>query len=351
MTQHGYCRSSFDSCVYFKNLPGNSFIYLLLYVDDMLIAAADIQEIKQLKALLSSEFEMKDLGAAKKILGMEIQRNRGKGKLFLTQARYVQKVLQRFDMWDAKPVSTPLAAHFKLSASLSPKSAEEEVSMSQVPYSSAVGSLMYAMVCTRPDISQAVSVVSRYMANPGKVHWQAVKWIFRYLKGTVNTCLEFGRNSDILSGYVDSDFAGDLDRRRSLTGYIFSIGGCAVSWKATLQPTVALSTTEAEFMAATEAVKEAMWMRGLLGELSLGHKEITVYCDSQSAIHLTKDQMFHDRTKHIDVKYHFIREVIAQGNVKVKKIGTEDNPADMLTKPLPVTKFKYCLDLVGIYST
>ena len=162
--------------------------------------------------------------------------------------------------------------------------------------------------------------------------------------------MEFERNDSVLSGYVDSDFTGDLDRRRSLTGYIFSIGGCAVSWKATLQPTVALSTTEAEFMAATEAVKEAMWLRGLHGELSMGRKETIVYCDSQSAIHLTKDQMFHDRTKHIDVKYHFIREVIAQGNIVVKKIGTEDNPADMLTKPLPVTKFKYCLDLVGVYS-
>nr|CAD1837441.1 unnamed protein product [Ananas comosus var. bracteatus] len=209
---------------------------------------------------------------------------------------------------------------------------------------------MYAMVCTRPDISYAVSMVSRYMTNPGKAHWQAVKWILRYLRGTTNTCLEFGRCKDGVIGYVDSDFAGDLDRRRSLSGYVFSIGGCAVSWKASLQPIVALSTTEAEYIAMTEGVKEAMWLRGLFGELTSYWDPTIVYSDSQSAIHLSKDQMFHERTKHIDVKFHFVRDVIGKRTVTVKKIGTEDNPADMLTKSLTIAKFKHCLDLVAVSS-
>ena len=220
--------------------------------------------------------------------------------------------------------------------------------MSHVPYSSAVGSLMYAMVCTRPDIAYAVSVVSRYMANPGKQHWQAVKWILRYLRGTTNTCLEFGGSKEGVNGYVDADFAGDLDRRRSTTGYVFTLGDTSISWKSVLQATVALSTTEAEYMAIAEAVKEAIWLRALIGELSSEQESTVINCDSQSAIYLTKDQMFHERTKHIDVRYHFVRDVIARGDIVVSKVSTHDNPADMMTKALPVAKFEHCLDLVGV---
>ena len=220
--------------------------------------------------------------------------------------------------------------------------------MSHVPYSSVVGSIMYAMVCTRPDISHAVSVVSRYMSNPGKEHWHAVKWILRYLRGTTNACLEFGKSKNMVVGYVDSDYAGDLDKRRSITGYVFTLGSSVISWKATLQPTVVLSTTEAEYMAVVEAVKEAIWLRGLVGELSSNLQKIIVHCDSQSAICLTKDQMFHERTKHIDIKYHFIRDIISEGNIGIAKIGTSDNPADMMTKPLPTSKFKHCLNLIGV---
>nr|CAD41912.2 OSJNBa0033G05.13 [Oryza sativa Japonica Group] len=302
----------------------------------------------KLKAQLSSEFEMKDLGVAKKILGMEITRERHSDKLYLSQKGYIEKVFRRFNMHDAKPVSTPLAAHFRLSSDLCPQSDYNIEYMSRVPYSSAVGSLMYAMICSRPDLSHALSVVSRYMANPGKEHWKDVQWIFRYLHGTSSACLQFGRSRDGLVGYVDSDFAGDLDRRRSLTGYVFTIGGCAVSWKASLQATVALSTTEAEYMAISEACKEAIWLRGLYTELCGVTSCINIFCDSQSAICLTKDQMFHERTKHIDVRYHFIRGVIAEGDVKVCKISTHDNPADMMTKPVPATKFELCSSLVGV---
>ena len=347
MLSQKFRRSNYDSCVYLKVVDGSA-IYLLLYVDDMLIAAKDKSEIAKLKAQLSSEFEMKDLGAAKKILGMEITRERHSGKLYLSQKGYIEKVLRRFNMHDAKPVSTPLAAHFRLSSDLCPQSDYDIEYMSRVPYSSAVGSLMYAMVCSRPDLSHALSVVSRYMANPGKEHWKAVQWIFRYLRGTSSACLQFGRSRDGLVGYVDSDFAGDLDRRRSLTGYVFTIGGCAVSWKASLQATVALSTTEAEYMAISEACKEAIWLRGLYTELCGVTSCINIFCDSQSAICLTKDQMFHERTKHIDVRYHFIRGVIAEGDVKVCKISTHDNPADMMTKPVPATKFELCSSLVGV---
>ncbi|KAG8490441.1 hypothetical protein CXB51_016092 [Gossypium anomalum] len=349
MTSHDFKRSSFDSCVYFKKNNDGSFVYLLLYVDDMLIAAKDKGEIRKVKAQLSEEFEMKDLGPAKKILGIEILRDRKTSKLYLSQKGYIEKLLCRFNIRSAKPVSTPLAAHFRLSSTLSPQSDDEIEYMSHVPYSSAVGSLMYAMVCSRPDLSYAVSAVSRYMANPGKEHWKAVQWILRYLRGTTDVCLQFGRTEDGVIGYVDADFAGDLDRRRSLTGYVFTIGGCAISWKATLQTTVALSTTEAEYMAITEACKEAIWLKGLFSELNEDLQISTVFCDSQSAIFLTKDQMFHERTKHIDVRYHFVRDIIARGDIVVSKISTHENPADMMTKSLPITKFEHCLDLVGVH--
>ncbi|KAG8481121.1 hypothetical protein CXB51_025897 [Gossypium anomalum] len=243
MTSHNFKRSSFDSCVYFKKNSDGSFVYLLLYVDDMLIAAKDKGEIRKVKAQLSEEFEMKDLGPTKKILGIEILRDRKTSKLYLSQKGYIEKVLCRFNMQSAKPVSTSLAAHFRLSSVLSPQSDDEIEYMSHVPYSSAVGSLMYAMVCSRPDLSYAVSAVSRYVVNPNKEHWKAVQWILKYLRGTTDVCLQFGRTEDGVIGYVDADFARDLDRRRSLTGYVFTIGGCAISWKATLQTTVALSTT------------------------------------------------------------------------------------------------------------
>ena len=215
----------------------------------------------KVKAMLKSEFEMKDLGAAKRLLGMDIHRDRSLGRLWLSQSEYIEKILRRFHMSQAKPVSTPLAAHFKLTSSSRALDKEEEVYMSKVPYACAVGSLMYAMVCTRPDIAHAVSVVSRFMSKPSKEHWKAVQWILRYLRGTSKYGLMFDQravNPEQVVGYSDSDFAGDLDERRSLTGYVFQLCGSCVSWKATLQAIVAVSTTEAEFMSLTEAVKEAI---------------------------------------------------------------------------------------------
>ena len=256
-------------------------------------------------------------------------------------------------MENCKAVSTPLAAHFRLSDNDSPKSENEIEYMAKVPYSSAVGSLMYAMICTRPDLAQAVSVVSRYMHNPGKAHWNVVKWIPRYLKGTSDLGLLFDRSKLEfvgVTGFVDSDFGGDLDRRRSLSGYLFTLCGSAISWKSALQSVVALSTTEAEYIAAAEGVKEATWIRGLVTELGVGQEVLTVFCDSQSAIHLTKNNRYHDKTKHIDIKHHFIRDIVEKGDIQVCKVHTSENPSDMLTKPLCATKFQHCLDLVNLSS-
>ncbi|KAE8684024.1 hypothetical protein F3Y22_tig00111160pilonHSYRG00030 [Hibiscus syriacus] len=321
MIKIGYNRCEYDCCVYVKSLDDGSFIFLLLYVDDMLIAAKNMDDVIGLKTLLSQEFDMKDLGAAKKILGMEICRDRDSRKLRLSQRGYVEKMLERFAMSSAKPVSTPLANHFKLSSEQCPKTDKEAENMAKVPYSNAVGCLMYAMVCTRPDLAHAVSQVCKYMSKPGKQHWDAVKWIFRYLKGTVGHGIVFGsqRDNPLVVGYVDSDYAGDLDNRRSTTGYVFTLGGGPICWKSTVQSVVALSTTEVEYMAAAEAAKEALWLTGLVKELGVQQGGVQLLCDNQSAIHLAKNQVYRARTKHIDVRFHKIRELVASGEVLFQK--------------------------------
>lgn len=281
---------------------------------------------------------------------MRIIRDRAKGTLKLSQAEYIKKVLKRFSMGDAKPVGTPLASHFRLTKDQSPKTNEERDYMGKVPYASAIGSLMYAMVCTRPDIAHAVGVVSRYMSNPGKQHWEAVKWIMRYLRGSSNVSLCFTRTGLKLQGYVDADLAGDMDSRKSTTGFVYTLGGTAVCWGSKLQKIVALSTTEAEYVAVTEAGKEMVWLQGFLDELGKTVEKGVLHSDSQSAIFLAKNPAFHSRTKHIQLRYHFIRSLIDSGQLILEKIRGAENPADMLTKVVTVDKLKLCEASVGLQA-
>jgi hypothetical protein len=204
--------------------------------------------------------------------------------------------------------------------------------MSNVPYSSIVGRLMYAMVCTRPDIAHAVGVVRRYMNNPSKEHWEEVKCILRYLRGTTTRALCFGGLDTFLQGYVDSDMAGDKDSRRSITGYVFTIGGTTVSWISKLQKVVALSTTEAKYVVAIEASKEMIWLQRFMEELGKKQDNSRLYCDSESFIHIANNSAFHSNTKNIQLRYHFIRSSLEDGHLKLEKIHTSQNPVDMLTK-------------------
>ncbi|KAE8687107.1 cytochrome P450 71A9-like [Hibiscus syriacus] len=224
----GYNRLNADPCAYFKRSGDNDFVILLLYVDDILVAGPNKYHIEELKAQLAREFEMKDLGSANKILGMQIHRDRSNRKIWLSQKNYLKKNLSRFSMQDCKPIYTPLPINFKLSSNMSPSSEEEMMEMSRVSYVSAVGSLMFAMICTRPYIAQAVGVLSRYMANPGKEHWNTVKRILRYIKGTPNVALCYGGSNLLINRYVDSDYAEDLDKNKSTTRYVFKVASGAV---------------------------------------------------------------------------------------------------------------------------
>ena len=207
---------------------------------------------------------------------------------------------------------------------------------------------MYLSICTRPDIAQAVGALARYMAQPTTAHWTAAKTVLRYLAGTADFGITFGSGTPGLDVYCDADYAGDIDTRRSTTAYVFNLNGGAITWASRLQPTVAASTTEAEYMAAAATVKEALWLRKLLRDLSLDITCITIKADSQSAIKLLKNPIVSNRSKHIDVVHHFARERVARNEVTFEYISTDNMVADSLTKPVPTTKFKFCRDSMGI---
>ena len=192
------------------------------------------------------------------------------------------------------------------------------------------------------------------MSYPSKVHWQAVKWLLRYLNGSSNLVLVYGNNKadgSYIKGYCDANYAADLDKRRFIIGYAFTVGRNQICWKSTRQHIVALSTIEVEYMALIEAIKEAIWLKGITTELGLKVNSLTVYYDSQSAIHLSKNTMFHERTNHIAVRLHFVRGIVSQGIVKDEKISTLSNLADMLTKTIPIGKFEQALNLLNVLTT
>ncbi|OAE25973.1 hypothetical protein AXG93_1712s1530 [Marchantia polymorpha subsp. ruderalis] len=277
MCTHDFKRSLFNPCVYMKRVSNENFgfIILVLYVDDMLIAARDRFEMDNLKSLLSSEFRMKDLGTATRILGMEIHRDKN-GKLWLTQGKYARKVLVRFNMENCKPINITLASHFKLSSAQCPTNVIARGLMSKIAYDKAVGSLMYLMISTILDIAMAMGKVSRYMSNPGKMHWEAVKWILRYLKGTMDYGLLFGAkslNAKSLIGYVDVDYGQDLDER-----YVLRV----------------------------------------------------MY------LHL---EVMNNWVKRIDIQYHFIREAVSDKKIELVKIDGKLNPADAFIRVIPLESF------------
>lgn len=207
-----------------------NFIILLLYVDDMLVIGGDASKIRELKKELSNAFAMKDIGAVRQILDMCITRDRGNRKLWLLQERYIEKVLQRFEMSTCKSVTSLLAGHFKLTCEQCPKNEKENEEMKNVLHASTIGSLMYAMVCTRLDIAHSVGVLNWFLSNPDKEHWAAVKWIPRYLRRTAKSCLCFGNSEPVLKAYIDADWAGDVNPRKSTSGYLVNFTGGAVSW-------------------------------------------------------------------------------------------------------------------------
>jgi hypothetical protein len=276
---------------------------------------------------------------------MEIARDRAAGTLMLSQKKYAEEVVSRFGMLDARPVSVPLSPACKLT-----KGEDTPLDVAEYPYREVIGSLMYLSVCTRPDISQAVGALARYMSAPQKQHWDAARQVLRYVKGSTGFGITFGGGDRGLKGYCDADYAGDLDTRRSTTGYVFMLHGGAISWSSRLQPTVAVSTAEAEYMSAASAVKEALWLRKLLDMFGMDVTPVHMFCDNQAAIKLIKHPIASMRSKHIDVQHHFVRERAARGEVVFAYCATVEMVADCMTKPLPVGKLMKCLEGMGVHA-
>ena len=324
-----YKFSNADPCVFYRH-DENDLLIASVHIDDMLIVCSCVGWYQELKEVLGLHFPIKDLGEIGFLLGCKITRDRTTRTIKFSQGAYARDVLRRFQMENAQQVSTPSSTSVKLQ-----KSKEGDPSVA-FPYREAVGSLMYLSIMTRPDIAEAVNTVARFVERPGQQHVVAVKRILRYVKGTVDLGIVFGREHG-LKVYSDADWAGDQDDRRSTSGMLITLHGGPVSYFSRKQKCVALSSTEAEYIAASEACKVVAWVRNFLhefpGELISG--PVIVYEDNQGCIAMTDASVSSKRTKHIDIRYHFVRDMVRAGLVKFEYLGTKQMLADMFTKPVP----------------
>ncbi len=305
-----FVRSDVDFSMYITQVGD---VIIVVYVNDLILVCNNKDKLLQVKEELFRKFEMKDLGDLHFFLCMEVERGRAQRLLYINQIRYLKEVLKCFCMDDCKAIRMPLDPKTKLK-----KNEDKDDEMVKVPYQQVVGSLMYAILCTRPDLAYPINVVSQHMANPSLEHWIAVKCIFRYLQGTLQFKLCFrGLTPQGLVGYCDADWADDLEDRRSTTRFVFMMGGGTISWSSKRQPTIVLSTTEVEYMASMQATKEAIWIAKFMKELGYMKKKkaMVIRCDNQGAISLTKNPRQYARTKHIDVQHHFVREQVENAEV------------------------------------
>jgi hypothetical protein len=337
----GFKASETDPALFIKNNKDHS-VFILVWVDDMLIASESLAAVDETKTLLKKAFTITDIGEARFFLGMEVYRDRKAGELKLSQARMTKELVKKYMLEDAKPKATPLTAATKLSKEGKPLQEGRK-------YSELVGSLMYLSTCTRADISQAVGALARYMAAPMEEHWNAARGVIKYLAGTTDLGIKFKKDMPSnMIGYCDADYAGDLDTRRSTTGFVFVKNGGVVSWQSRLQQTVAVSTAEAEYMAAGSAVKEGLWLRKLIGDFGKEVRVLSILCDNQAAITLLKNPISSARSKHIDVIHHFARERVARGEIEISYVSTDKMVADCMTKAVPESKFLVCREGMGI---
>lgn len=322
---------------------------IAVYVDDLLLAGPNMTAISEVKRLLGEKFHMEDMKACSYYLGMQITRDRANRTIKLSQKGYLERIIKDFNLWDCNVTDTPMETSPKHMVPETEKTATQEVKRK---YQSMVGSLMYAMMGTRPDIAFAVSVVSRFASNPNDCHIKAVKRILRYLRGTIGKELTFSGQLTDLQGYTDADWAGDLDTRRSTNGYTFNIGSGAISWSAKRQMAVALSSCESEFMGQTQAIKEAIWLKNFLAQVHAerykGPTATILFCDNQGAMALARNPTFHGRSKHMGIQLNWQREQVDRGEVELQYTPTEKQVADGMTKALPKDRFLTFRKALGV---
>ena len=325
LLDHGFIRCPADPCVFYNEKKS---LLIGIYVDDLYVCYENEVCIDKLKNCLINYFDIRDLGEAKQILGMRMKRE-GKHTIYLDQSQYIKELLEKFNMKDCNGVATPLEVGKLLNK------AKDEEKIENVPYQELLGSLNYLSVCTRPDITHAVSKLSQFNATHNKEHWLCVKRVLRYLKETVDFGLCFKSTKQTLFGYCDADWGSDPIDRKSYTGYVFIFGGGPVAWNSCKQKTVAQSSAEAEYMALGDAIREALFLKEFLNQFVEVTLPISVLCDNQSARAWARNHQLTNRNKHISNRHHFIRDYVEKGVIEVNYLPTGEMAADMLTKGLP----------------
>nr|ADE10067.1 rve [Tremella fuciformis] len=349
LRSQGFTPATADNCIYHRIRDGITII-IALHVDDQLVASSSQPELNRFKAQLHSAFEIKDNGPASYFLGVNIYRDRTSKRLLLSQEHYVKAVLDRFGMTTCTPSHTPLPSGYR---AIEATDLEFEQVKDQ-PYPAMVGSLLYAATITRPDIAFATSLLARTASKWSAQHIAAARHLMRYLRGTTAFCLTYDASLSTakpsIQGYADADWGGCLNTRRSTTGYLFYGFGGPISWRSKRQPTTALSTAEAEYMASSDAARQAIWLRHLAENFGYQHSNgIPILNDNQAAILLSKNPVQHDRSKHIDIRYHFIREKVEHGDITLNHVATEHNLADLFTKSLPADRHQKLSKAIGMH--
>ena len=327
-------QSDSDPNLYFAHL-GSHTIALLVYVDDILLTGSSLQLINKLKSHLHQTFDTKDLGPIQRYLGVQFERNPTSVRMHQTE--YANSILRQFGMDQCAPSSTPLPEGITLSKDSGTPPVDATL------YRTLVGKLLF-LTKTRPDITHAVSVVSRFMQDPQEAHLQAAKHVLRYLRRHPDLGLMFHQGEDnCLNGYTDADYGQDIDDRISVGAYIFFLGNSPISWHSKKQSSTSRSSCESEYRALAKCSCEAIWFRRLLSELRiLDDKPTTIYCDNQSSIKLSYNPVFHEKSKHFQIDYHFTRQKVEDNTIRVDFISSQEQPADILTKPLGRVKFETC---------
>ena len=347
----GFSMAENDHAVYYKG-TGDDQIIITVYVDDLILASYLLAEILAAKEHLSNEFEMKDLGPVQTVLGINVFRDWDKHSITLSQLDYINDLLWKFGQEPGYGKITPLVPGEPLSANDSPKTEREKDEMADIPYAGLVGSLIYLASCTRPDLAFAVSTLSRFMANPGMAHWKAAQRTLQYIKKTKNWGLTYCKREGGIKteGYVDASWGPGPDDRLSQGAYFYNMGGAAVVWHNKRLQGTAQSSTESEYSAVGLAAMELNWMWNLLEELGWNPQEpIQLHCDSQSSMNLLANPVYHERTKHFEVKWHYAREKIQEKKLKMSFVGTKTQCADALTKALPGPQHHACARGMGLF--
>ena len=269
----------------------------------------------------------------------------------LHQHNYIDDLIKLYGLNNEKPVDLPILPNHKLTIDLADEQEALRVPIDDTKYRQAIGKLMYLMVCTRPDISYAVSALSRFMSEPKEKHWRCVKQLLKYIKSTRDYALIYPKlNSTVVTGYSDSDHAGDLGDRKSTSGFVFILGGCTICWKSTKQKTVAISSTEAEYIGLSQATQEAIWLKELMKELGVAQEQIVMCGDNLSSMQIVKNSQCHNRSKHIDVRYHYIKDHYQKGNISLQYIESNSLCADFLTKGVCKVMHYKCMKLINLVN-